>query len=89
MAVELRNVLVRSGGVPLPTTILFDYPTLDALSSCLGRIWGLGDCGAPAVKPAVKRLAPPVAPDIADLSEEDAEALLNAELALATAREHT
>jgi hypothetical protein len=89
MAVELRNILVRSGGVPLPTTLLFDYPTLDALSSCLGRIWGLGDCGAPAVKPAVKRLAPPVAPDIADLSEEDAEALLNAELALATAREHT
>jgi NADPH:quinone reductase-like Zn-dependent oxidoreductase len=89
MAVELRNVLVRSGGVPLPTTILFDYPTLDALSSCLGRIWGLDDIGAPAVKTAVERLAPSDASDIANLSEEDAEALLNAELALATAREHT
>ena len=58
MAVELRNVLVRSGGAPLPTTLLFDYPTLDALSSCLGRIWGLDDGGAPAVKPAVERMRP-------------------------------
>jgi acyl transferase domain-containing protein/NADPH:quinone reductase-like Zn-dependent oxidoreductase len=89
MAVELRNVLVRSGGAPLPTTLLFDYPTLDALSSCLGRIWGLDDGGAPAVKPAVERMAPRDARDIADLSEEDAEALLNAELALATARENS
>ena len=89
MAVELRNVLVRSGDVPLPTTILFDYPTLDALSSCLGRIWGLDDIGTPAVKTAVERLAPSDASDIANLSDEDAEALLNAELALATAREHT
>jgi NAD(P)-dependent dehydrogenase (short-subunit alcohol dehydrogenase family) len=89
MAVELRNVLVRSGGVPLSTTLLFDYPTLDALSSCLGRIWGLDDGGPPAVKPEVERTAPPDTRDIADLSEEDAEALLNAELALATARENT
>jgi acyl transferase domain-containing protein/NADPH:quinone reductase-like Zn-dependent oxidoreductase len=89
MAVELRNVLVRSGGAPLPTTLLFDYPTLDALSSCLGRIWRLDDGGAPAVMPAVERMAPPDVRDIADLSEEDAEALLNAELALATARENS
>jgi NADPH:quinone reductase-like Zn-dependent oxidoreductase/malonyl CoA-acyl carrier protein transacylase len=89
MAVELRNILVRLGGVPLPTTLLFDYPTLDALSACLGRLWRLDDGGAPAVKLAVERLAPPDASDIADLSEEDAEALLNAELALATAPEHT
>ena len=32
MAVELRNILVRSGGQPLPATLLFDYPTLDALA---------------------------------------------------------
>jgi acyl transferase domain-containing protein/NADPH:quinone reductase-like Zn-dependent oxidoreductase len=89
MAVELRNVLVRSGGAPLPTTLLFDYPTLDALSSCLGRIWGLDDRGVPAVEPAVERTPTPDACDIADLSEEDAEALLNAELALATARENS
>jgi hypothetical protein len=41
------------------------------------------------VKTAVERLAPSDASDIANLSEADAEALLNAELALATAREHT
>jgi hypothetical protein len=40
------------------------------------------------MKPVVGRLAAPDARDIADLSEEDAEALLNAELALTTAREH-
>ncbi|HEY1412096.1 MAG TPA: SDR family NAD(P)-dependent oxidoreductase, partial [Rhodopila sp.] len=89
MAVELRNVLVRSGGVPLPTTLLFDYPTLDALSACLGRLWGLDDGGTAAVKMAVERLGPPDTSDVADLSEEDAEALLNAELALATTPEHT
>jgi KR domain/Phosphopantetheine attachment site len=88
MAVELRNVLVRSGGVPLPTTLLFDYPTLDALGSCLERMWGLDDGRAPAAKPTIGYRAPLDDRDIADLSEEDAEALLNAELALATTRGH-
>jgi hypothetical protein len=88
MAVELRNVLVRSGGVPLPTTLLFDYPTLDALGSSLERMWGLDDGRAPAAKPTIGYRAPLDDRDIADLSEEDAEALLNAELALATTRGH-
>ena len=89
MAVELRNVLVRSGGKPLPTTLLFDYPTLDALSDRLGRTWGLDDGGTPAMEPADRRLATPSTNHIAELSEEDAEALLDAELALAAAKEHT
>ena len=52
MAVELRNILVRSGGKPLPTTLLFDYPTLEALSAYLWREWGLDDGGEPVAKPA-------------------------------------
>jgi acyl carrier protein len=35
MAVELRNILARSLGRTLPATLLFDYPTLDALSKFL------------------------------------------------------
>jgi acyl transferase domain-containing protein/NADPH:quinone reductase-like Zn-dependent oxidoreductase/NAD(P)-dependent dehydrogenase (short-subunit alcohol dehydrogenase family) len=35
LAVELRNTLSRAIGEPLPVTLLFDYPTLDALTGCL------------------------------------------------------
>lgn len=35
MAVELRNVLAKSIGTPLPATITFDYPTADALTAFL------------------------------------------------------
>jgi hypothetical protein len=39
--VELRNLLVRAGGVPLPATLLFDQPTLDALTGAVAAAWGL------------------------------------------------
>lgn len=35
MAVELRNVLGNMLGKPLPATIIFDYPTIDALTDYL------------------------------------------------------
>jgi acyl carrier protein len=35
MAVELRNVLGTMLGKPLPATIIFDYPTIDALTDFL------------------------------------------------------
>ena len=41
MAVELSNSLARSGGQSLPATLLFDYPTLDALATYLARVWRL------------------------------------------------
>ncbi len=35
MAVEIRNVLARGIGAPLPVSLLFDYPSIDALSAHL------------------------------------------------------
>ena len=35
MAVELRNALTRSIGQSLPATLLFDYPSLEALATHL------------------------------------------------------
>ena len=79
MAVELRNVLVRLGGLSLPATLLFDYPHLDALTSYLYRAWGL-DFDAVSDQAAAAGSAP--ADDgLADLSDAEAETLLLAELA--------
>jgi acyl carrier protein len=75
MAVELRNHLARFGGVPLPATLAFDYPTVEALSDQLSVIWSLDT--APAPTPASKSS---VEDDLEGLSEEDVESLLAAEL---------
>ena len=37
MAVELRNMLGKGAGVTLPTSLLFEYPTIDALAGYLSR----------------------------------------------------
>jgi acyl carrier protein len=81
MAVELRNVLSTSVGRPLPATLLFDYPTLDAISGFLGRELGLA--GAPAVEPAAAAASAPakVIDRIEDLSDDDVDRLLAERLA--------
>jgi len=49
MAVELRNALSGAVGRPLPATLLFDYPTVDALVAHLGgAVLGLGAAAEPA-----------------------------------------
>jgi hypothetical protein len=78
MAVELRNVLVRLGDQSLPATLLFDYPHLDALSSHLYRAWGLDFDATPELTSAPG--AAPADDDLADLSDEEAESFLLAEL---------
>ena len=76
MAVELRNALAKAFAQPLPATLLFDYPTLDALAAHLLRVLGLEERAA-APAPATPATA---IDDMADLSDEEAEALLLKEL---------
>ncbi len=47
MAVELRNLLAATAGVDgaVPTTLVFDYPTIDAIAGYLADdVFGLGAC---------------------------------------------
>ena len=74
MAVELRNALQQMAGQPLPSTLLFDFPTVEALSAHLLQAVG-GDRPQPRAEVALA-----VSPESA-LSEEEAEALLREELA--------
>lgn len=82
MAVELRNLLNRESPQALPVTLLFDYPTLDALAAYLEGAWGLEVGGAPRrLADKVVENAPGAAVDtVDDMSDADAEAALLAEL---------
>jgi hypothetical protein len=80
MAVELRNALGQSTGELLPTTLIFDYPSLDALTDhILNDVLRLGDT---VTRPA--QAARPSEADqrgeVASLSDDEAEALLLEEL---------
>jgi acyl carrier protein len=93
MAVELRNTLARSLGKPLPATLLFDYPTLDALADHLLRALGLDSRAGSEPRPQASSSSPSASPssaaaqaahaassEIAELTDEEAEALLLREL---------
>jgi acyl carrier protein len=75
MAVELRNALQRLAGRPLPATLLFDFPTVDGLSAHLLEKLEAATVAASAAPPATK------APVLPDVSDDDAESMLRAELA--------
>jgi acyl transferase domain-containing protein/NADPH:quinone reductase-like Zn-dependent oxidoreductase/acyl carrier protein len=81
MAVELRNLLTRALGRSLPATLLFDYPSLDELASHLSTTLGLVEKPSP---PSVEAVQIPTgeigAREIAEMTDEEAEALLLAEL---------
>jgi acyl transferase domain-containing protein/NAD(P)-dependent dehydrogenase (short-subunit alcohol dehydrogenase family)/acyl carrier protein len=83
MAVELRNALAKSLAQPLPATLLFDYPTLDALATSLLRTLGLEAEATPPAAPASAAFDA-----MAELSDEEAEALLLKELESGSS-EHT
>ncbi len=88
MAVELRNVLARSTAAALPATLLFDYPTLDALADHLWRLLSL-DSDARASDLALQDAEKLAAErEIASLSDEEAEALLLQELEASERRTH-
>ena len=82
MAVELRNLLARLGDTPLPATLAFDHPTLDALANRLSIVWNLAAGSAPIV-------AETSVSSVDEMSDDEAEALLNEELQLLSAGGNT
>jgi acyl carrier protein len=87
MAVELCNELNRASGHSLPATLLFDYPTLDALTGYLIKAWVLEpDAAAPVF--AADAVRGSAIETVAKLSEEAAEALLLEELERGSAGGH-
>ena len=75
MAVELRNSLHASLAMPLPSTLIFDYPTLESLVNFLES--GLRVDSAPPVEAAATRSSA----DVADASADDLASMLEHELA--------
>ncbi len=89
MAVELRNAIGVALGQPQPATLLFDHPTSESLVEHLlavvGSASGGGASGA-ATAPASDASVGPSAAEIemlSDLTDEEAEAMLLAELGAA------
>jgi acyl transferase domain-containing protein len=79
LAVELRNTLATALGRPMPATLLFDYPTIDALTDhILTGVLGLGGDapgnGAAPAAPAPSTLVG----SIEDLSDEEVDRQLAA-----------
>jgi len=81
LALELRNRLQSAVESPLPATLAFDFPTVADLARHLAQNVLLLELTAPSDHPASDESARQTALDeIDELSDEMAEALLNAEL---------
>jgi acyl transferase domain-containing protein len=76
LAVELRNTLSTALSQPLPATLLFDHPTLDALTDCIAALLAI----EPRAEAAAQRAASAVSlvDSIEDLSDDEVERLLAA-----------
>ncbi len=75
LAVELRNALGSMSGVALPATLLFDHPTLAALTEYLDRLLnGASEAPAPEATP----VKTDVVASIEDLSDDEVDRLLAA-----------
>ncbi|MBI1357398.1 MAG: SDR family NAD(P)-dependent oxidoreductase [Acidobacteria bacterium] len=86
MGLELRNRLELGFGVTLSATLIFAYPTLSALAPFLAEKMGIpfDGAGAPTEAPLAAPAPEPEparAVDLAELSDDDAEALLAERLA--------
>jgi acyl carrier protein len=78
MAVELRNRLASGGGggIVIPATLMFDYPTIEAIARYLRRQILGPDAPAADVPSAADAALAGAAARIAELTDEEAEALL-------------
>jgi myxalamid-type polyketide synthase MxaB len=79
MAVELRNSLAQVLGVTLPATLLFDYPTIEALGAYIERLVA-APTAAPATPNGATHTMTSLEAEVRDLTDTEAEALLLAEL---------
>jgi acyl transferase domain-containing protein/SAM-dependent methyltransferase/acyl carrier protein len=79
MSVELRNLLAMEVGQPLPTTLIFDYPTPDALTTFVATTLGVLETVSLAAEPVGAAWADNGSPD--DLDALDALDLLERKLA--------
>ena len=81
MAVELRNVLGASIGRALPATLLFDYPTIDALTGFLLDSIVEPDAAPAAEEEPEAKGAASVLDQIDELSDDEIDRLLAARMA--------
>jgi len=81
LALELRSRLQSAVGEPLPATLAFDFPTVADMARYLAEdVWSL-DLAAPSAEESLDASPTEATLDEIDqLSDEMAEALLNAEL---------
>jgi myxalamid-type polyketide synthase MxaB len=83
MAVELRNLLGSTVQATLPATLLFNYPSIQALVDYLaGEVLFLAAASKPESQPEMETTSEQAATiaELESLSDEEAEALLLAEL---------
>ncbi|MEU6084969.1 SDR family NAD(P)-dependent oxidoreductase, partial [Streptomyces sp. NPDC047108] len=60
-SVDLRNRIKAATGLPLPSSLLFDYPTSDAVAGCLAsRLFGTEADTAPALPAGARQADDPV-----------------------------
>jgi acyl carrier protein len=78
MAVELRNGVNQGLGRNFPATLLFDFPTLDALAGFLiGELLpGAAEAAAPAPAPDPVAEMDQTIEDVAGMSEEELDTFL-------------
>jgi NADPH:quinone reductase-like Zn-dependent oxidoreductase/acyl carrier protein len=78
MAVELSNRLSAGIARPLPTTLAFEYPTMQALASFVGELLGVDPRSSPPA--AAHGSSAEVLDEVGGLSEDEVAASLAAEL---------